>query len=47
MQVADEVVIDRISGRRIDPLSGKIYHVKDLLQCLVPSGNQTWQLEIH
>lgn len=35
VQVADEVVVDRISGRRIDPLSGKIYHVKDLLlQCL-------------
>lgn len=31
VQVADEVVVDRISGRRIDPLSGKIYHVKDLL----------------
>lgn len=29
LEVADEVVIDRISGRRIDPLSGKIYHVKD------------------
>lgn len=29
LKVADEVVIDRISGRRIDPLSGKIYHVKD------------------
>lgn len=29
LKVADEVVVDRISGRRIDPLSGKIYHVKD------------------
>ena len=27
-QVADDVVVDRIAGRRIDPLSGKIYHVK-------------------
>jgi len=26
--VDDEVVVERISGRRIDPLSGKIYHVK-------------------
>eukprot|EP00931_Biecheleriopsis_adriatica_P119715 TRINITY_DN94922_c0_g1_i1.p1 TRINITY_DN94922_c0_g1~~TRINITY_DN94922_c0_g1_i1.p1 ORF type:complete len:539 (-),score=109.80 TRINITY_DN94922_c0_g1_i1:34-1650(-) len=29
LEVADEVVIDRIEGRRIDPISGKIYHVKD------------------
>ncbi|CAE7944941.1 unnamed protein product [Symbiodinium sp. KB8] len=29
LQVADDVVVDRIAGRRIDPLSGKIYHVKD------------------
>ncbi|CAJ1393802.1 unnamed protein product [Effrenium voratum] len=29
LKVADEVVIERIAGRRIDPLSGKIYHVKD------------------
>lgn len=27
-EVADEVVVSRIAGRRIDPLSGKIYHVK-------------------
>eukprot|EP00913_Durusdinium_trenchii_P024175 g22697.t1 len=29
LEVADDVVINRIAGRRIDPLSGKIYHVKD------------------
>ena len=28
LQVADEIVVERFAGRRIDPLSGKIYHVK-------------------
>ena len=42
VQVADEVVVDRISGRRIDPVSGKIYHVKDLLlQCLDGTGKSS------
>jgi adenylate kinase len=27
-EVPDEVVIERISGRRIDPKTGKVYHVK-------------------
>eukprot|EP00929_Paragymnodinium_shiwhaense_P058014 TRINITY_DN29060_c0_g1_i1.p1 TRINITY_DN29060_c0_g1~~TRINITY_DN29060_c0_g1_i1.p1 ORF type:complete len:521 (-),score=92.55 TRINITY_DN29060_c0_g1_i1:58-1620(-) len=28
LKVADEVVIERISGRRIDPVSGRVYHIK-------------------
>ena len=27
-QVPDEVVVERLSGRRIDPKTGKVYHVK-------------------
>lgn len=28
LQVPDQLVMDRISGRRVDPLSGRIYHTK-------------------
>jgi adenylate kinase len=27
-EVPDEVVVERLSGRRIDPKTGKVYHVK-------------------
>lgn len=29
MQVLDEILIDRCVGRRLDPLTGKIYHLKN------------------
>ena len=29
MQVPDEILIGRCVGRRLDPLTGKIYHVKN------------------
>jgi len=28
LDVPDEVVIERVEGRRVDPVSGKIYHIK-------------------
>lgn len=28
LEVPDEYIVDRISGRRVSPISGKIYHVK-------------------
>lgn len=28
-QVPDEILIDRCVGRRLDPVTGKIYHVKN------------------
>lgn len=28
LEVPDEYIVDRISGRRVSPVSGKIYHVK-------------------
>lgn len=30
IQVPDEVLIDRCVGRRMDPVTGKIYHLKSL-----------------
>lgn len=29
MQVPDDILIDRCVGRRLDPLTGKIYHIKN------------------
>mmetsp|Transcript_94812 Transcript_94812/g.271935 ORF Transcript_94812/g.271935 Transcript_94812/m.271935 type:complete len:527 (-) Transcript_94812:72-1652(-) len=29
LKVADDVVVERIAGRRIDPMNGKVYHVTD------------------
>lgn len=29
IQVPDEILIDRCVGRRLDPETGKIYHVKN------------------
>lgn len=31
IQVPDETLIDRCIGRRLDPLTGKIYHLKSLI----------------
>lgn len=28
-QVPDEILIDRCVGRRLDPVTGKIYHIKN------------------
>lgn len=28
LEVPDELIVERISGRRLDPLTGEIYHVK-------------------
>ena len=28
LDVPDDVVLKRVSGRRIDPVSGKIYHIE-------------------
>lgn len=29
IQVPDEILIDRCIGRRLDPVTGKIYHLKN------------------
>lgn len=29
LQVPDEILIDRCVGRRLDPVTGKIYHIKN------------------
>lgn len=29
MKVPDEILIDRCVGRRLDPVTGKIYHIKN------------------
>ena len=28
LEVPDEYIVDRITGRRVSPISGKIYHIK-------------------
>jgi len=28
LEVPDELIVERISGRRVDPLTGEIYHIK-------------------
>lgn len=28
MQVAEEILVERVVGRRLDPVTGKIYHLK-------------------
>jgi adenylate kinase family enzyme len=28
LQVPEEILVDRVVGRRLDPITGKIYHLK-------------------
>lgn len=28
VQVLEEILVDRVVGRRLDPITGKIYHLK-------------------